>query len=119
MIRMTIQGKVPSKSNSYKIISFGGHASLAKTSALKEYEKAFYLQCPCRGAMIDGYFTIEIRVFHENNRPDLDNAMKILLDCLQSCNVIKNDRYCTEIHAYKFVDKNNPRVEIILKKVEL
>ena len=51
---MTIQGKLPSKSNSYKIITFAGHASLAKTKALKEYEKAFYLQCPCRGADIKG-----------------------------------------------------------------
>lgn len=116
---MTIQGKVPSKSNCYKIITLGGHGSLAKTSALKEYEKLFYLQCPHRGAMIDSYFVVEVRVFHENNRPDLDNAMKILLDCLQSCKVIKNDRYCTEIHAYKFVDKANPRVEIVIRDVEL
>ena len=116
---MTIQGKLPSKSNSYKIISFAGHASLAKTKALKEYENAFYLQCQCRGIDITGWFKIEIRVFHENNRPDLDNGLKILLDCLQSCKVIRNDRQCTEIHAYKFVDKNNPRVEMAIEEVEL
>lgn len=116
---MTIQGHVPSKSNCYKIVTIAGHASLAKQNPLKEYEKLFYLQCPCRGAMIGGYFSIEIKVFHENNRPDLDNAMKILLDCLQTCKVIKNDRQCTEIHAYKFVDKTNPRVEITIKEVEL
>jgi len=117
--KMTIQGHVPSKSNCYKIITIAGHASLAKQNPLKEYEKLFYLQCPCRGAMIGGYFSIEIKVFHENNRPDLDNAMKILLDCLQTCKVIKNDRQCTEIHAYKFVDKNNPRVEITITEIEL
>ena len=116
---MTILGKTPSKSNSYKIITIGGHASLSKTSALREYEKKFYLQCPCRNVNIKGYFALEVKVFYENNRPDLDNAMKILLDCLQSCKVIENDRYCTEIHAYKFVDKTNPRVEITIKEVEL
>jgi Holliday junction resolvase RusA-like endonuclease len=116
---MTIQSKVPSKSNSYRIITIGGHASLGKTKALKEYEKAFYLQCPCRGANIENYFSLELKVFHENNRPDLDNAMKILLDCLQTCKVIKNDRQCTEIHAYKYVDKTNPRVEIAIKEIEL
>ena len=51
---MTIQGHVPSKSNCYKIITIAGHASLAKTKALKDYENAFYLQCPCRGADIKG-----------------------------------------------------------------
>lgn len=116
---MTIQGKLPSKSNSYKIITFAGHASLGKTKALKDYENAFYLQCPCRGADIGGWFALEVRVFHENNRPDLDNGLKILLDCLQSCKVIKNDRQCTEIHAYKFVDKNNPRVELTITEIDI
>lgn len=116
---MTIQGKLPSKSNSYIIINIAGHSSLGKSKALKEYEKAFYLQCPCRDANIKGYFRLEAKVFHENNRPDLDNGLKILLDCLQTCKVIDNDRYCTEIHAYKFVDKNNPRVELTIEEVEL
>jgi len=116
---MTIPGKLPSKSNSYIIINIGGHASLGKSKALKDYEKAFYLQCPCRGANIKGWFKLQARVFHENNRPDLDNGLKILLDCLQTCKVIDNDRQCTEIHAYKFVDKTNPRVEIEIEEVNL
>ena len=116
---MTILGHVPSKSNCYKIITVAGHASLAKQKPLKEYENGFYLQCPWRGAMITGYFSIEVKVFHENNRPDLDNSLKIILDCLQACKVIKNDRQCTEIHAYKFVDTNHPRVEITIKEIEI
>ena len=40
-----IYGSVPSKSNCYRIITLGGHGSLAKTSAMKEFEKKFYLQC--------------------------------------------------------------------------
>lgn len=118
-MNMTISGKLPSKSNAYRIITVAGHASLGKTRALREYERAFYLQCPCRGANIGGWFKLSVRVFHENNRPDLDNGLKILLDCLQACKVIKNDRQCTEIHAYKYVDKRNPRVEIEIEEVEI
>lgn len=118
-MEMTILGKVPSKSNCYRIITLYGHGSLAKTKALNDYERNFYMQCPYRDAMIEGYFSVTIKVFHENNRPDIDNAMKVLLDCLQSCKVIKNDRQCTEIHAYKFIDKTNPRVEITLNEIEL
>ena len=34
-----IQGVVPSKSNCYRIITLGNHASLAKTPALKSMKK--------------------------------------------------------------------------------
>ena len=44
-MKQTIFGTVPSKSNCYKIIKLGNHASLAKTPALKKYENDFYIQC--------------------------------------------------------------------------
>jgi Holliday junction resolvase RusA-like endonuclease len=43
--------------------------------------------------------------------PDLDNALKCLLDCLQYAKAIKNDNKCVRIVAEKFIDKLNPRVE--------
>jgi Holliday junction resolvase RusA-like endonuclease len=116
---ITIQGKIPSKSNSYKIITIAGHSSLGKQKVLKEYEQSFFLQCPLRGKNIAGYFKLSVDVYYENMRPDLDNCLKILLDCLQQCKAIKNDRQCVEIHARKLIDKNNPRVEFIIEEVEL
>ncbi|MDR0431063.1 MAG: hypothetical protein LBH58_11360 [Tannerellaceae bacterium] len=44
-MKQIISGQVPSKSNSYKIITLNNHGSLAKTAALKDYERSFYLQC--------------------------------------------------------------------------
>lgn len=117
--KQTITGKIPSKSNCYKIITLNGHGSLAKQKVLKEYEKSFYLQCGLRNANIKGLFKLSADVYHENMRPDLDNAFKILLDCLQICKVIQNDRQCVEINARKLVDKNNPRVEFVIEEVEL
>ena len=121
---MTILGSIPSKSNQYTIITKKGadgrwHGSLKKSDAMENYEKRFYLQCPCRGLNLTGYFILEVRLFNDSNRKDIDNSFKGILDCLQSCKVIKNDRQCTEIHAYKFVDKVNPRVEIKITEVEL
>ena len=113
----TILGDVPSKANSYKIITIGGHSSLSKTQNLKVYEKSFFLQCPCRGVNISKFFSIDIDVFYANNRKDLDGSFKILLDCLQQCKVIKNDRECVEIHARKMVDKVNPRVTITINTI--
>ena len=117
MNRVTIIGKIPSKSNCYKVVTLNGHGSLAKQQVLKAYEKNFYLQCPMRGMNIKGLFKLSVDVYHENMRPDLDNCFKVLLDCLQMCKVIQNDRQCVEIHARKLIDKHNPRVEFIIEEL--
>lgn len=116
MIEIRINGKVPSKSNCYKIITIAGHASLAKTKALKDYERSFFLQCAHRDANISKYFHLSLKVFYENMRPDLDNSLKIILDCLQACKVITNDRNCISIYAEKYIDKQNPRIELIIEE---
>ena len=116
--KQVIFGKVPSKSNCYKIITLNGHGSLAKGKELKDYEKSFYLQCNLyRNKNIEGLFEFIIDVYNESQRADLDNSFKVILDCLQGCNAIKNDRNCIKIVAQKFVDKINPRVEFVIKEV--
>ena len=114
-----ILGNAPSKANQYKIITLGGHGSLAKTQALKEYEQKFYLQCGAyRNKNIQGFFELYVDVYFHSNQPDLDNSLKCLLDCLQTCKAIKNDRNCVKIVANKFVDKNNPRIEFTIVEVK-
>lgn len=113
----TVAGQVPSKSNRYRIVTVAGHATLAKTKATRAYEEAFFLQCPIRGAMIDTRFALTVKVYFTSDRPDIDNALKAILDCLQTCKAIKNDRLCAEIHAAKFVDKANPRTEVTLTQL--
>ena len=117
MEKITIHGKIPSKANSYKVVTIGGHGSLAKTPAIKEYERTFYIQCPMRGRMIDKFFKLDVDVYYQSNQPDLDNCFKVLLDCLQECKVIKNDRYCVEIHGRKLIDKLDPRIEFTIEEV--
>lgn len=118
-----IHGNIPSKSNCYKIITFKSkdpsksHASLAKTKALTQYEKDFYIQCSkYRNAAIDEYFTLEVDVYYPSQRSDLDNCLKVLLDCLQKVNAITNDNKCVRIVANKFLDAKNPRIEFVIKK---
>ena len=114
----TILGDVPSKANAYKIITINGHSSLAKSKKLRQYEKDFFLQCPCRDVYVSNFFSIDIDVYYANNRKDLDGCFKIILDCLQQCKVIKNDRECIEIHATKKVDKISPRVVIKISEIK-
>ena len=116
--KQVILSQIPSKANSYKIITLQGHASLAKTPALKAYEKSFYLQCnKYRNKNIKGLFELHLDVYNSSQRPDLDNSFKICLDLLEACKAIENDRNCVKIVAQKFVDKVNPRIEFIIKEI--
>lgn len=117
--KQIIYGSIPSKSNSYKIITQDGHGSLAKQKVLKEYEKDFYKQCSLRDKKISGFFKIDVDVYFANNRKDLDGSFKIMLDCLQATRVVANDRQCVEIHARKLIDKANPRIEFVIEEVEM
>ncbi|SFG13004.1 RusA family crossover junction endodeoxyribonuclease [Prevotella sp. KH2C16] len=116
MDRMVIHGQCPSKSNSYHVVTLHGHGSLAKRKVLKEYERAFFIQCPLRDRMIQGYFEMHIDVYFTSQSHDLDNTLKIVLDCLQACRVIKNDNRCVKIVARKFIDKADPRIELELRE---
>jgi len=112
---ITILGQVPSKSNGYKI----GNNRLYKSQELKHYEDVFYAELLFQRYLlsetIKEKFSIEIHVYFQSNRSDLDNAAKIILDCLQTCGVIENDRLCHRLLMYKFVDKDNPRIDFSIK----
>ena len=114
----TIYGQAPSKSNTYEIIKTAGHAALKKSAAARRYEASFYLQVGAyKNLNIQGFFELEIRVYFTSKAHDLDNSLKIVLDCLQTCKTIKNDNNCTRIVADKFIDKKIPRIEFRLIEI--
>lgn len=116
---VTIPGQAPSKSNTYRVITLKGHGSLAKQPALKSYETAFYWHLPgvYRNLDINGPFELYIRVYFTTMSHDLDNSLKVVLDCLQYTKTIRNDNKCAKIVAEKFIDKENPRIEFRLVEV--
>ena len=114
-MKNTILGQPPSKSNCYRVITIKGHGSLGKTPALKKYEESFFMQCSLLGADINTRFELVVYVYYASDRPDLDNTLKVILDCLQKCKAIRNDRLCAKIVAQKLIDKINPRIEFELK----
>lgn len=119
MQKQIIYGQVPSKSNSYRAITVDGITKLVKTKQVTQYEKSFYLQCNLyRNVEICNYFEFYADIFFQSNRSDLDGCTKVLLDCLQKVNAIKNDNKCVKIYLRKFIDKVKPRVEFIIKEVK-
>jgi len=114
-----IHGKVPSKSNCYRITSGGKFPRLYKTKELHDYERSFKFQLRHhKGLKIATRFKLVLDVFYPSRRADLDNALKVVLDSLQTCEAIDNDRHCVEIHARRHLDKQNPRIEFELIPLE-
>lgn len=114
-----IQGTPVSKSNAYRIITIGGHASLTKTNAMKRYEESFLWQVgSIRDANIGVPFEFYLDVYFPSKRSDLDGCLKGILDCLQKAKVIKNDNNCCLIKARKFIDKINPRIEFKIVTID-
>lgn len=119
--KQIIYGNIPSKSNSYKIITIKSkktgkvHGSLGKTQKLKKYEEDFIKQAGLYRNANLGEFEIYVDVFFPTRMSDLDNSLKILLDCLQKVNAIQNDNKCMGIVARRRLDPGSPRIEFELK----
>jgi Holliday junction resolvase RusA-like endonuclease len=112
MQKYIVRGNVPSKSNCYKVIRLGSKCSLGKQAKLKNYEKSFFSQIvEYDFDLIDGLFEFDIDVYYDSRRPDLDNSLKVVLDCLQKVGAIRNDNKCMKITARKHLDKEDPRCE--------
>lgn len=61
--------------------------------------------------MLTGDVCVMLDVYRGAKRGDLDNKIKVILDALQGVSYI-NDSQIVEIHARRFDDKGNPRVEV-------
>jgi Holliday junction resolvase RusA-like endonuclease len=57
--------------------------------------------------------SVAIRLFLGRDR-DLGNSQKLVMDLLESIGVYKNDKQIESMHLTKWVDKKNPRIEIIV-----
>lgn len=113
--KVVIPGTTPSKSNCYRLgRGRDGSPRMYKTPALVAYEEAFYIHCPLRNQKLASYFELRIDVYYPSERSDLDNSLKVVLDCLQSMKAIVNDRKCVYIEARKFKDAAYPRIEFTL-----
>lgn len=78
----------------------------------------------CLGRIrIDKPVFMEYRWVERNKRRDLDNitfGRKIIQDSLVQCGVLKDDgwKYVVGFSDRFDVDKNNPRIEVLIREVE-
>lgn len=114
-----IHGQIIAKANHYQAVpGKNGEKRIIKDKKIRAYERNFMEQCTkYRNRHISSRFRLFVRVWHSSVCFDLDNSLKILLDCLQMVGAIADDKLCFQIEAGKRIDKYHPRVEFALLEV--
>ena len=107
MTEVTLTLPVPPSANRYWVYTGKRVATSPEAKAYKE-AVGLLVNCP----MIYGRVAINVSVFRRAKRGDLDNYLKVMLDALEGV-LYENDNQITEIHAFRYDDANNPRVELL------
>jgi len=83
----------------------------------KEWWKAVGRHSTGRSLEADGFEVAYVVYQGTNERGDVDNYGKCILDALVKAEVIDSDHKVTAIHGYKVRDRTNPRTEITIRAV--
>lgn len=113
-LSIIIFGEPASKSNSRKIVRFGGMSRLIKSAKALNYSDVFKQQCRQLTTLMTGDLRVTMWIFYASRRPDLDETL--ILDLMQGL-IYENDRQVKERHTYWGLDKDKPRAEIIIEKI--
>lgn len=107
----TLELTMPPSSNRYWRI--GSHGKLYRSDLAVDYisDCVTLARMQNFGGEIEGNVAVSMKFFRARKSGDLDNRLKILLDALQGI-AYANDSQVTELHAYRFDDPKNPRVEV-------
>ncbi len=109
-VSFTVFGEPASKANSRR---WTGKYFIKSEKALN-YAKEFEKQCPVLDPLMDGDLRIIINIYYASRRPDLDASL--IFDLMQE-RIYLNDRQLKEQHLYWGLDKDCPRAEITVEKI--
>lgn len=142
-VAFTLLGNLASKANSRRVVVLPNKAQPGKyrgaviksESALEFEENALKQIPPAARLRIASKVCVHVRVHYRSEQSDLDESL--LLDVLQDRwklirdaggtiigrvliqrGVYTNDRLVRERHAYHAIDKDNPRVEVIVEPLK-
>lgn len=122
LIRLTIKGQPPRKSNDRRIVvnrRTGKPMSIKSKAALEWVEYALRtIPAEARQGVGSPTQPLCITYFVRYRTRAADLSVELIKDALEKAGVISNDRYVFEDHALKFIDKENPGVDIIIEGTE-
>lgn len=103
----------PSVNNLYA--NFRGRRILSAEG--RKFKDNIAILARSQGARIlAGELAVTFRVYRPRRSGDLDNRLKISQDALKGV-CFEDDRQIVELHAFRFDDKENPRIEIDLREI--
>lgn len=111
----TIFGEPASKANQRKLVRFGNRPAFIKSDKARGYEKTFREQCPVLDPLVTDDVVLACHIYYASRRPDLDESL--IMDLLQD-HVIKNDRQIKAKIILHGLDKENPRTDIKVARLE-
>lgn len=88
-----------------------GRKFLSKEGRSVKEQMAWEAKSQWSDGVVDGEVAVNVIFYFERNTQDIDNCLKALFDCLEGI-IWKNDRLVTEMHVFKELDKENPRIEL-------
>ena len=116
MKMITLLGKPVSTNHAYKVTSRGKFASIymsADARAIKE-DWQYQAKRQYKKKPLTEEVSVTVRFYHKDKRKhDIDNYFKLLFDALSGI-VWEDDVQIVELIAQKFIDKESPRIEVIL-----
>ena len=119
--KFTIYGKLPSL-NEYVLANRGN--KYAGASMKKRAERAILNALSVSGINYQPEpISLHITWFEPNNRRDLDNIQfgtKFIQDAMVKAGIIKDDsrKYVVGLEHHVFTDKDNPRIEVEIRKAK-
>lgn len=115
-ISFTVLGCLQSKSNSRKLVmnKKTRRPMFIKSNAARSFAEQAALQIPRLNELIDADVVVGIHVYYPTRRNDLD--VSLLLDLMQG-RIYVNDRCVKEQHLYHHIDRDNPRVVVVVAAI--
>ena len=115
-VDFVILGEPASAKNQRRIVRIRDTPRLIKSAKALSYAKSFGLQCPTV-PLIEGDVSLLCDIFYASRRPDLA-AMDLIQDLLQG-RVYANDRQVKASQSLWNLDRDNPRVRIRVRGLDL
>lgn len=112
-----IEGQPASAKNQRRIVFVHKKPRIIKSAKALSYKKTFLEQCPLLDPLLVTDVAILIDVYYASRRPDLA-AMDLIMDLLQG-QIYQNDRQVKASQSLWNLDKDNPRVRIRIKELEI
>lgn len=109
----------PSTSTIYKYRNCGKFIQgyMSSKGKIKKQEYQYEMMSQKKGLYMTEPFRLDVRFFFKDKRiRDLDNHMKLVCDAGTKV-LWEDDSLIHILHLEKFIDKNNSRVELEIKKI--